>query len=689
MAAKTGSPRPRATRHVRREHLWLALVFLAALGMRVGHLWGQFTHNPLFSAPIMDEEKHHEWAQSIAAGKGLPEPFAGRPFFRAPLYYYLLAGLYKLVGPNIVIARLAGAVLGAATCVLIALLGTTLAGRRGGIIAGLLAAGYWPFVVFDTQLLTVGLELFLNILLLVLLLHAARVRSRLAFFVSGIVLGLAALTRPNMLVLVPAIALWLWLIGKQRGIGRLGPARGPAAKEAAAPASSRWPALVSLLLGAAITILPVTVRNRIVGGEWVLIASNGGVNFYIGNNPHSDGAAAIVPGTRADWDGGYVDTHAIPERELGRTLQEGEVSDYWYGRAWAWMRSDPAGWLRLLWLKLRLSLSPVELYNNQPTYFFARLSPLSAVYWVGFPVVACLGVAGLILLRGEWRMWTLPLLYGVTFLGTIVAFFTCDRYRLPLVPVLILLAATGLSRLPTAWRERRWGLLVAYGAICGLMAAFLATNPPQRASYFQAEAGQAHHCLGVHFAQLAAQQPAAAEQAVQHLLEAVRLRPTDTTMQLSTAALFQKVSRDDLAEKQLLDVIRREPQNVAARQQYAALAAKANRLDVAAEQYTKLVELEPADLDLRLKLAFLQWAREDYVAALAQFDEILRHKPQHVTTLLNSAAALGRLGRYEEAAERCRRVLEIEPNNAKAAQALEDFLRDAARRPDTAGSGPP
>jgi 4-amino-4-deoxy-L-arabinose transferase-like glycosyltransferase len=195
----------------------LALVFLAALGMRVGHLWGQFTHNPLFSAPIMDEKKHHEWAQSIAAGKALPEPFAGRPFFRAPLYYYLLAGLYKLVGPNVVIARLAGAALGAVTCLLIAVLGTTLAGSRAGVIAGLLAAVYWPFVVFDAQLLTVGLELFLNLLLLILLLHAARGRSRASFFVSGIVLGLAALTRPNTLALAPGIALWLWL-GEQFGI---------------------------------------------------------------------------------------------------------------------------------------------------------------------------------------------------------------------------------------------------------------------------------------------------------------------------------------------------------------------------------------------------------------------------------------------------------------------------------------
>jgi Tfp pilus assembly protein PilF len=707
MAAKTiNSPR-RAAGSARRERLLLGLVVLTALGMRVGHSWGQQQHNPLFFTPIMDEQKHHEWAQSIAAGSGLPEPFAGRPFFRAPLYYYLLAGLYKLVGPNLAVARLAGCVLGAATCLLIARLGLTLGGLRVGVIAGLLAAVYWPMVVFDTQLLTVGLELFLNVLLLLLLVVAPANGRRWYWLSCGVVFGLAALARPNILALAPGIVLWLWLAHKWQCAGLLRPTRGsaatflwhrhlagvsrpvqspaatdrpvqsPAATESVAPANSRWPALALLFLGAVITILPVTIRNRIVGGEWVLIASSGGVNFYIGNNPQSDGVAAIVPGTRADWDGGYVDTHRIPERELGRTLKESEVSDYWYRRAWTWIRSDPAGWLRLLWLKFRLSWSPVELYNNQPTHFFARQSPLSAVYGVGFPVVACLGVAGVVLLGREWRAWSLPLLYGVTYLGTIVAFFTCDRYRLPVVPVLILLAAFGLSRLPGVWRERRRELLAGYGVVAGLTGVFLATNPPERVSYFRAEAGQAHHCLGVHYAQLSAQQPMAAEQAVAHLLAAVRLRPGDTVMQLSVAALLQQAGRADLAERQYQDVIVREPKNSAARQQYAAVVAKGGRLDEAAVQYEKLVELEPEALDTRLQLAFILAGCGDYAAALTQFDEILRQQPRHVPTLLNSAAALGRLGRFEEAAERYRRVLQIEPDNADAAGALEHSLRRA------------
>ena len=53
-----------------------------------------------------------------------------------------------------------------------------------------------------------------------------------------------------------------------------------------------------------VVVLPITIRNCAVGGDAVLIASQGGVNFYIGNNPDSDGRTAIVPGTPGDWWGG-------------------------------------------------------------------------------------------------------------------------------------------------------------------------------------------------------------------------------------------------------------------------------------------------------------------------------------------------------------------------------------------------
>ncbi len=611
----------------------LALVFVLALVLRGLHVWGQARNNPFFYAPTMDEEVHHQWAQRIASGEGL----GAHPFFRAPLYYYLLAGLYALFGPNLALARLAGAVLGAGTCYVIARLGCVLDGWKTGLLAGLMAAVYWPFIHFDSLLLTVGLEVFFNVLLLLLLVRAVERHSRVLLLLGGVVWGLSALTRPTILAPAPVIVLWLWWARRRSPR----PVQRPAA-------TLRRPVATSALLvflGAALAILPVTIRNRIVGGEWVLIASYGGVNFYIGNNPQADGIAAIVPGTRADWQGGYEDTHRIPELELGRKLSEGEVSSYWFHKGLDWIRDHPRAWLRLTLQKFRLFWSPVEIPNNQPDWFFASLSGISVLYWVGFPVVAFLGLASLPLLIRRWRTWSLPALYGLVCMATVVAFFCPGRYRLPFVPVLMLLAAAGLVRLPELWRGRRLVPLAAYSVCAGLAAVFLATNPPNRAMHYRETEGRGHYDLALCYGRDSVANPAIREKVLAHLREAERLRPRDPYVCATLGNWLTKCGRPDEA---------------------AALLARA-------------VELKPDYADARLQLGLLLSQRGQYAAAVEQFEAILQREPANATALFNAGTALASAGRYAEAAARYREVLRQDPGNASAAQGLAFTLQKSGQ----------
>jgi 4-amino-4-deoxy-L-arabinose transferase-like glycosyltransferase/tetratricopeptide (TPR) repeat protein len=603
-----------------RQELLLALVFVVALVLRGLHVWGQARNNPFFYAPTMDEAVHHHWAQRIASGEGL----GPHPYFRAPLYYYLLAGLYALFGPNLALARLAGGVLGAGTCYVIARLGCALDGWKTGLLAGLIAAFYWPFIHFDSLLLTVGLEVFLNVLLLLLLLRGTERHSRVLLLLGGVVWGLSALTRPTILALAPVIVVWLWVESK----------KGARLRNAAV-----------VLAGAALAILPVTIRNRVMGGEWVLIASYGGVNFYIGNNPQADGVAAIVPGTRADWQGGYEDTHRIPELELGHKLSEGEVSSYWFHKGLDWIHHHPLAWLRLTLQKFRLFWSPVEIPNNQPDWFFARLSGISVLYWVGFPVVACLGLASLGLLIRQWHTWSLPALYGLVCMTTVLVFFCPGRYRLPFVPVLILLAAAGLARLPGLWRGRRFTPLTAYGVCGGLAAVFLTTNPPNRAMHYRETEGRGHYDLALHYARESAAQPALRQTVLAHLREAARLRPRDPYVCASLGTWLARYGHPEEARSWL----------------------------------ARAVELKPDQIDARLQLGLLLSQRGQYAAAVEQFEEILKREPTNATALLNAGTAWASLGRYAEAAGRYRDLLRQEPGSAPAAQGLAFALQRTGR----------
>jgi len=649
----------------------LGLVFVVALALRLANWWGQWQHNPFFESPIMDEQRHHEWAQLIASGVGM----GPRPFFRAPLYYYLLGGLYAVFGVNIALARLLGCLLGAATCYLVARLGVALGGLGVGLLAGLLMAFYWPLIYFDNLLLTVGLEVFLDVLLLLLLLRVATgdLASRGGeggslrwLLAAGVVWGLSAITRPNVLAFAPGVALWLWL-GMPRGV----------------PAWRKLLGLLVLAVGAAAAILPVTIRNRVVGGEWVLIATNGGVNFYIGNNPRSDGIAAIVPGTRPDWQGGYEDTHRIPELELGRKLSEGEVSRYWRDRAVAWIRAEPLAWLKLTLHKFRLFWSPVEIGNNQSISFFARLSPISAIYWIGFPVLACPAVAGIALVGRRWRTWALPVLFLLLYMGSVVLFFCPARYRLPIVPVLALLAAQGAIRLVEALRTRRAKPVLAYVAVMGLIVAFLFTNPPERAMFERKSDGLAHVNLGVLYGLRAREDPQQFEPAIQHLQKALELRPDDVTARIALGSCYALARRMAEAGEQFRLAVAHQPEYADSHLYLARYLEVTGQPEEAGQHYRQAVQLAPARPDIRCELANILIKRGSIAEAEEQYRTAAWLAPDYPEALTGLAWIHERNGQIPEARRLLQRALEAarSAGNAQLAQQIEARLRQYEQRP--------
>ena len=57
--------------------------------------------------------------------------------------------------------------------------------------------------------------------------------------------------------------------------------------------------------------------------------------------------------------------------------------------------------------------------------------------------------------------------------------------------------------------------------------------------------------------------------------------------------------------------------------------------------------------------------------AVREFDEVLTRLPNDTLTLEESAKALAMVGRLDEARERLKRALEIEPNNSRCRELLE------------------
>ena len=412
---------------MRRLWGWGGIVFVLALSLRLVHAF-QMSASPLFTMPAVDAATYSEQAASLAEGNWLVR--GQGPFWQPPLYPYFL-GVIKLVFPEsfYYVSRFAQALIGSLTCALLYLVGRRLFGSGIGFIGGLIAAVYGPLIYFDARLLPAGLATFFTLVSLWLLMRAVEWPTRSIFMAAGFALGLASLTAAILASLIPGVVIWLfyWL-----------------RKKAAL-------AVVAFLLGAILAIAPVTLRNYIIGGDFVTISYNGGVNFYIGNNENSEQTLALRPGW--EWEG----LVALPLRE--GIARPSAKSLFFYMQALEYMQNAPLDYMGLLTAKTAQFWRGDEVERNQEMYYWRKYSSvLAGTLWkwgVAFPfgLVSPLALLGLIVYIRR-QGFALPVLFVLGYSFAVISFFVAARYRLPIVPLLILFAAYGGSWLHERWRQR-------------------------------------------------------------------------------------------------------------------------------------------------------------------------------------------------------------------------------------------
>jgi tetratricopeptide (TPR) repeat protein len=430
---------------VKRERWILAAILLAAFLLRVVYIL-QSRANPFFAEPAMDAGYHLEWARALVAGK----EFQPGPFFRAPAYPWFLALCLRVCGGDLCAVRSVQALVGSASCWLAYCLGARAFDRRTGLVAAAIGAGYWMLVYFDAELLLPVLEVPTTMLVaLAGLSWRDRPDGRRAAQL-GLALGLAAIVRPNILLFAPLLG--LWMLYESRARAPLERIRG----------------LTLALLGLALPIAPITLYNGLVGHDWTLISTQGGLNLWIGNNPQADGASALVPGTRSDWWGGYHDAIQQAEAAEGRALAPSEVSAHYVRLVRQFWAEHPRRALELLFFKLRLLLTDRELGNNQDERFFAlHFGPVLRWLPYGYGVLLPLALLGMGLCRRRWR--ALFPLYGLlpVYGASVVLFFVNARFRMPLVLPCAVFAAHALVWAADGLRARRWRPLALALACAG------------------------------------------------------------------------------------------------------------------------------------------------------------------------------------------------------------------------------
>ena len=436
-----------------------AAVFFCGLGARLLYVLS-LRETPLFNGISLDPAYYIAWASRIAAGDWLS---GTRVFEQSPLYAYILAGIFSQAGEDLLTVRLVQCAAGAVSSLLVFMITRKLFGRPAGLVAGLLAGFYAPAVFYDGMIMKTGFAVLLTAAMTAALVHSDASRRGL-IFTGGLFLGLAALIRDNLILLAPLLAFWLVVdlfLPPSIKFGR--------GREAAARVSI-------LAAGVLLAILPVTARNVIVAGEFVLLRSGGGENFYIGNNPDADGKYSPPPFIRATSGLESEDFRVEAQKRLGRGLTRKEVSAYWLGESMAWIKENPGDWLRLTGRKLLIFLNGYELPDNQNFYHHRLLVPMLG-YLPTWTLIFPLAASGFFLSLRAWRQ-LLPLyVIAAGYTATILLFFNFARFRMPLLPIALAFAAEGIIEIPALLRRSNWSWAAPPALLAGAGAAAIALAP--------------------------------------------------------------------------------------------------------------------------------------------------------------------------------------------------------------------
>lgn len=420
---------------------WAAAgVVLLAFAVRLAHLL-EFSELPIFDRPAVDAALYLDAARTWSRGE-FPAVF-----FKPPLYPAVLAGAYRLWGDDIMALRLLGAVSGAFTCGVAWWLGRRLFGPRIALAAGIGLALHRTAVYFDGELLETSLATLLHVLGLALVLRACEPdRSWRATALAGLVLGAGAVARPVILVFAGAGAWWL---GRRR--------------------------LLPFLGGLAIAIAPVTLHNALRGGDAVLISSNVGLNFYLGNNAAADGRTAKADVLPANPVAAERNGRSIAEAAAGHALRPSQISDYWLRRGLGYAAANPGRALALLGRKLFFAWTVAEISDNEDLAGLRWHLHLYRFLPVGAWIVLPLGLTGL-LLAPRRREVDLARLYVLAQIAAVLPFFVVARFRIPWLPVLAIFAAWCAVEIVRRFREhmpgrvRIAGAVAASAVVCGIPA---------------------------------------------------------------------------------------------------------------------------------------------------------------------------------------------------------------------------
>ena len=376
-----------------------AVLGLCALGFLLRLTYSLATGS---DALFPDELRFLEEGESLLSGTGLQAN--GKYGHDMPMTGLVVAAGLYISGGSIMGVKLIMAVLSTVTIFLVARLCFSICqDNRATLLAAFICAIYPFFIFYSARVLSETVFLFFMMLFFWLLFDKSK--SPLS---RGVAAGLMHLTKPIFFYLFPLIWVWQYVVQKM--------------------------SLKNVLLGVLATLVvasPWVIRNHLIFDDLVVNTASSGHILWEGNNPWNKTGG--VSGTFEDpvaW------LAVVPEG-----LSELEEDEWKKAEAIAFIRSHPIGFVENGVRKLKRFWNLWPNSANHQGWIYKLISLGS------FGPVLLLSMIGAILLK-QYRKELLLMLGVAAYLSALHAVIIGSiRYRLPLEPLMIVVASMTLADL--------------------------------------------------------------------------------------------------------------------------------------------------------------------------------------------------------------------------------------------------
>lgn len=392
------------------------IFFLIALGIRVGAILY------LKSYQFPEEYEYGVIARALISGNGYSLSQFGKPPYKAtsyhaPIYPLFLAFFYSF-GINTLtffFIQLTQALVCTLSGLVMYQIGKVIFNEKTAFLTFLGVIFYPPFIAYCLRIAPITLFAFFMALMVLYIFKVKAQPTLKNQFCCGALMGITALTEPNILSFLPFSLGWLFFNLRQKPWNRL-------------------KCLFSIVSVCMLILAPWTVRNYLVFQRIILVKSMVGFNLWLGNNPYATGTFYLPSGEE-------MQKVIPPIYGQNKSISEVEQDDILLREALSFIKNNPTKFLKLCLLKLYYYwwYPPDKLLSPEA-------ATLGRFMKIPYGLLLLLSISGIYFAFSKIKDLSLVLLLCLSFSLIHAIFLTGHpRYRIPLEPYLILLASQAIS----------------------------------------------------------------------------------------------------------------------------------------------------------------------------------------------------------------------------------------------------